>query len=309
VHGEHLIRARDVNLAAPVQLTYPVFDETGEAFQNEFYTVDSFSTWQTHASGECAFPPCLEPLARPIPELGAVNVFESAASSTYHGMTISARRRMTGGFYFRLAYTLARATDDGQDALVAGRPATVQNSFAPSAERGPSVTDQRHRFAFSWIYEPRFFHREHRLLGGLFNDWRVSGVVTVGSGRPVNARTVGDANRDGNSLNDRLPGWQRNAFTGPDYATTDLRLARKIYPGERIKLEFLAEAFNVMNRANRRVEITDDGFVGSAGDFVPQDRTVAGKQYPAHFRVSSGFLVPTNAYASRQVQFALRMTF
>jgi len=62
---------------------------------------------------------------------------------------------MTHGLYFRLGYTYAHAIDDGQDALVAGRPATVQNAYAPSSERGNSVTDQRNRFVFSYIYEPR----------------------------------------------------------------------------------------------------------------------------------------------------------
>jgi len=69
-------------------------------------------------------------LARPLPQLGAINVFESAASSVYQGATISLRRQMTHGLYFRLGYTYAHAIDDGQDALVAGRPGTVQNSCA-----------------------------------------------------------------------------------------------------------------------------------------------------------------------------------
>ena len=46
----------------------------------------------------------------------------------YHGATISIRRRMTSGVYFMLSYTFAQAIDDGQDALVAGQPASVQNS-------------------------------------------------------------------------------------------------------------------------------------------------------------------------------------
>ena len=50
-----------------------------------------------------------------------------------------------------LSYTFAHAIDDGQDALVAGRPATVQNSYAPNSEKGPSVTDQRQRFVFSFV--------------------------------------------------------------------------------------------------------------------------------------------------------------
>jgi hypothetical protein len=105
--------------------------------------VDSFSTWQFTSTQTCPFPPRINPLARPIPQLGAINVFESAASSVYLAATLSIRRRMTSGVYFMLSYTFAPAVGDGQDALVAGRPATVQNSYQPSAERGASVTDQR----------------------------------------------------------------------------------------------------------------------------------------------------------------------
>ncbi len=43
----------------------------------------------------------------------------------------------------------------------------------------------------------------------------------------MNAYVLGDANRDGNDYNDRLPGYRRNSFTGPNYATTDLRLTRR----------------------------------------------------------------------------------
>lgn len=131
--------------------------------------------------------------------------------------------------YFRLAYTYAHAIDSGADALVAGRPSLVQNSYTPDSERASSVTDQRHRLVFSWIAEPRPFDRAHAQLARFFNDWKLSGVVTAGSGRPVDARVTGDPNQDGNSYNDRLPGYSRNAFTGPDYATTDLRLSRRLF--------------------------------------------------------------------------------
>ncbi len=39
----------------------------------------------------------------------------------------------------------------------------------------------------------------------------------MGSGRPVNATMAGDPNQDGNTYNDRLPGYRRNAFIGPGY--------------------------------------------------------------------------------------------
>jgi hypothetical protein len=187
-------------------------------------------------------------LARPISQLGAIHQFDSQASSFYHEVTVSLHRRMTSGFYFRLAYTFAHSLDDGQDALVAGRPVTVQNPYSTSSERGPSVTDQCHRFVLSAIEEPKPFGRDHPILSKIFNDWKLSGVFTVGSGRPVDAKVFGDPNQDGNTSNDRLPGCGRNALLGPDSATTDLRITRRLYLRPRYKLELVVEACNAMPR-------------------------------------------------------------
>ncbi|HXE89558.1 MAG TPA: TonB-dependent receptor [Terriglobales bacterium] len=306
VHGQHLIRARDVNLPEPVELTYPVFEGTN--FTGDFFSVDSFSTWQLAPSLTCPFPPCINEPVRPLAGVEAINVFESAASSVYHGLTLSARRRMTDGFYFRVAYTFGQAIDDNQDGLVAG-PATVQNSFATRLERGRSVTDQRHRLAVSWIYEFKFFGADQPGLRAAFNDWRVSGVFTRGSGRPVNARIAGDANGDNNLENDRLPGFRRNAFTGPDYATMDVRLARRLFATRRVKLDLMVEAFNLFNRNNRRVDIGDDGFADTAANFVPLTTTAGGAIFPAFYQRLSSFLRPVRSYSPRQVQFALKAVF
>ncbi|MGH9669843.1 MAG: hypothetical protein ACRD3A_07015, partial [Terriglobales bacterium] len=129
------------------------------------------------------------------------------------------------------------------------------------------------------------------------------------SGRPVNARIVGDANQDANSSNDRLPGYRRNFFTGPNYISTDLRVARRFDLGDRFKLELLVESFNLMNRQNLRVTLTDDGFLNSAGQFVEISKTIGFSHFPAHYRLSSGFLTPTNAFVPRQVQIAVRLMF
>jgi hypothetical protein len=309
VHGEHLIRALDVNLPQPAALTYPIFDSTGSTFTGGYYMVDSFATWQFARTLDCPFPPCINPLGRPIAQLGAINEFQSAASSVYNGATLSVNRRMARGVYLRLSYTYARAIDDGQDALVAGQPATVQNSYNPSSERGPSVTDQRHRFIAAFSAEPRPFHRGHKLLGSFFNDWKISTVVNFGSGRPVNATVSGDPNQDGNGLNDRLPGYRRNAFTGPDYATADLRLTRIIRLGERYKLHFVAESFNLFNRDNQRVSITSNGLVATATTFV-QSSTQAGiAPYPGYYQQPLNFLKPNAAYAPRQIQLALKFIY
>jgi hypothetical protein len=309
VRGEHLIRALDVNLPQPQALTYPIFDSTGSIFRGGYYTVDSFATWQFTRTLDCPWPPCINPLGRPIAQLGTIDEFQSTASSNYSGATLSINRRVAHGTYARLSYTYARAIDDGQDALVAGQPATVQDSFNPNAERGPSVTDQRHRFVLALSVEPRPFHRGRELLGRFFNDWKFSSVVNYGSGRPVNATVSGDPNQDGNDLNDRLPGYTRNAFTGPDYATTDLRVTRVIRVGERYKLHLMAEAFNLTNRDNQRVAITSNGMVANASTFVQSSVKPYIAPYPGYYSLPSNFMKPNAAYAPRQVQLAIKFTY
>jgi len=309
VHGVDMIRARDVNLPTPTYYSYPIYDPTGIEFQNSFYNVESFSTWQMTRSVGCSYPPCISALIRPTPQLGAVNQFESAASSVYHGMTVSVRKRMSRGLYFRLAYTWAHSVDDGQDALVAGSPATVQNSYSTKSERGPSVTDQRHRLSITGVEEPHLFDGENKVPAAIFNHWKISGVMTYGSGRPANATVSGDPNQDGNTSNDRLAGYGRNAFLGPDYATTDLRLGRKIKLGGHLRLELTAEMFNLLNRDNKRYLVSDNGFYNSSGQFIKYSQTIGSTYYPAYYQRPTSFMKANSAYAPRQLQMSMRFNF
>ena len=224
-------------------------------------------------------------------------------------MTVSLHKRMSHGGYFRVAYTWAHAIDDGQDALVAGQPATVQNSYSTKSERGPSVTDQRHRLSVSWIAEPRPFDPGQGLLATMFDHWRASGIMTYGSGRPAQARVYGDPNQDGNTSNDRLPGFGNNAFIGPDYATMNMRVARKINFGGHYRLELTAESFNLFNRDNKRYGVSDNGFWNSAGQFVSYSRNAGGSYYPAYYQQPTSFMKAMSAYAPRQVQMSLRFLF
>ncbi|MGA8491488.1 MAG: carboxypeptidase regulatory-like domain-containing protein [Terriglobales bacterium] len=309
VHGVDLIRARDVNLPPPVNVEYPVYDSTGTNFLGTYYDVQSFSTWQMTASFTCPYPPCINPLARPIPQLGAIDVFESAASSVYNGMTVSIHRQMTTGVYFRLAYTFAKAIDDGQDALVAGVPAVVQNSYNTAAEKGLSVTDQRHRLMLAWIADPKPFGREQPVMEKMFNDWKLAGVLTYGSGRPENVMVSGDPNQDDNDTNDRLPGAGRDSFIGPDYATTDLRLTRRLFVRERLKLDLILESFNLLNRDNKRVLITENGLETDTAYFEKISNEIGVNYYPGHFQIPRNPLQPTSSFSPRQVQVAVKMIF
>jgi len=216
---------------------------------------------------------------------------------------------MRDGVYFRMGYTWAHSIDDGQDALVAGRPVTVQNSFGTSAEKASSVTDQRHRFVFSVITEPNPMPASQPVLASLFNHWKLASVVTVGSGRPYEAKVTGDPNQDGNSLNDRLPGLGRNALVGPSYSTTDARFSRNFHIGNRVHLEVLAETFNLLNHANKRLVIGEDGFQNQAAQFVPFSQRSGTTYYPGQYRRGTNFTAATSTYAPRQMEIAVKLKF
>src|SRR5208283_1582751 len=312
VHGVHLLRSLDANLPKPTIVDYPVYNDTGSVFLGQYYQVDSFSTWQTTRSVTCPYPPCINPVQRPIPQLGTINSFQSESMSLYDGMAVSLQRQISHGMYFKIAYTYSKAIDDGPDALVVGRPGNVQNAYAATAERALSADDQRHRFIASWVAEPRNFELGQPWLNALINHWKLASIISVASGRRLNATMAGDPNGDGNTYNDRLPGNSRNAFTGSAYLTTDLRITRNLKFGQRCQLQLVAESFNLTNRVNKRVVISDDGFYNSAGQFVAYStRPVGmnGKWYPGQFQINETFLTPTNAYAARQVQLSLRLNF
>lgn len=82
-----------------------------------------------------------------------------------------------------------------------------------------------------------------------------------------------------------------------------------IYAGDRVKLELMAESFNLLNRDNKRVQITQDGFISNAAQFVQTDKAIGINIFTAKSRVSSSFLHATDAYAPRQIQLALKPLF
>jgi outer membrane receptor protein involved in Fe transport len=309
VHGVDMIRSLDVNLPPPTYYSYPVYNASGANVPDAFYNVWSFATWQTSYSISCPYPPCINTLDRPISQLGAIDEFQSAASSVYNGMTVSLHKRMSGGMYFRLAYTWAHAIDDGQDALVAGAPSTVQNPYSTRSERASSVVDQRQRLSISAIEEPNPFAGGQKILASMFDHWKVSGILTLGSGRPANAMVSGDPNQDGNTSNDRLSGYGRDAFISPDYATTDLRVGRKLDMGEHYHLELTAESFNLLNHDNKRYEVNDDGFYNSAGQFIKYSQAAGGTYYPAYYQQPTTLMKPSASFAPRQMQFSMRFNF
>src|SRR6266705_796311 len=225
--GVHLSRTRDINLGPTVATT--VTDPSGAAF-----------TVLRH------------PAARPIPGFTRISLFESTANSRYNGLAVELKRRFARGFQFIMAYTYSSAKDNKPDQtmLVVGTDDVkgVQNKLDISADWGRSDLDIRHRFVFSPVYENGRVAKDNAVASAFLSNWTFSGIVTLQSGFAYSALISGDANRDGTSATDRVPGTARNAFTTPSIYVFDTRATKSFKFGERYNMSLIAEAFNLFNR-------------------------------------------------------------
>jgi hypothetical protein len=126
----------------------------------------------------------------------------------------------------------------------------------------------------------------------------------------VNATVIGDANQDGNSSNDRLPGARRNSFVGPNYTTTDMRVSRRLYAKQRTPARIhhgIVQSFQ--SPEPHRFQITDDGIMSNTAQFNYGTKHIGINYFPAYYRVPTNLLRATSGYAPRQLQFALRFAF
>jgi hypothetical protein len=131
-------------------------------------------------------------------------------------------------------------------------------------------------------------------------------------GDAINLCRLGQLRLHGGTRGARLLSCYHSHLGGrskPACATTDLRLTRRLYVRPRYRLELVAEAFNVLNRDNKRVVITDDGFTSTATDFVQLDKTIGIRYFPAYYQKPTNLVSANSAYAPRQVQFALKLIF
>jgi hypothetical protein len=117
-------------------------------------------------------------------------------------------------------------------------------------KRVPASPIRRQRFVLSCVVAPKPFHRDHEWLGIFFNNWESIGGIHGGQRQAVKRH------RDRRRQSGRQA--SRNSLIGPDYASTDLRLTRRLRLGDRVKVELMAESFNLLNRDNKRVQITQE---------------------------------------------------
>ena len=207
--------------------------------------------------------------------------------SNYHALQAKLQRRMSGGLGFTASYTFSNAKSDFLDHLSAGQGASgnlPQNAYNMSADYGPVAFDVPHRFVLSFVAElpaGKGRKKEFHGIAAVLNNWSMNGILSLNSGRPFTA-TATDASNTGqghqsraNCLGDAQPSsfdktidkWfdtsqftQPAAFTfgtcgsntlrGPGQKSLNASLFRSFPLAKDRRIEFRAEAFNLLNWKN-----------------------------------------------------------
>ncbi|HLG12936.1 MAG TPA: carboxypeptidase-like regulatory domain-containing protein [Blastocatellia bacterium] len=247
---------------------------------------------------------------RPNPDLGAYQVFENSARSTYHALQLEARKRYSHGYQFTATYTWSHAMDDVSDVFpIAGAPVLAQDSFNLRAEKASASFDVRQRLALSLVWDLPFYRNAKTGAARLLGGWQMAATFQAQTGQPFTLNVAFDANLDGN-LSDRASttggliflsghGPQRvalkkgkdvndffvlarngvvgrNTARGDGLVNLDLAASKRFKFGERQILEWRTEFFNVFNRANFGLPVRVIGApgFGSATETITPARTL-----------------------------------
>jgi len=204
---------------------------------------------------------------RPNPAFNRVLEAQSTAKSEYHGLTLSAKRRFTGGeqwynrgLQFQAFYTYSRAKDD--DANERNFSGLFYQDFQNlGAEYTWSTNDVRHNFVTNLTWNFAF-------------DVQLGAIFVARSGLPYSHLANQDQNGDGDFGNDRqfINGVDtgRNSFRQPGFKRLDVRLQKSVRLGGARSLDLAVEFFNLLNSDNLFVNTTNSNFLGpTAGSINP----------------------------------------
>jgi hypothetical protein len=286
---------------------------------------------------------------RILPTLQSYNTGFSVANTWYNGLGVTVRRPFANGLEVLMNYTWAHATDSGQ---VGGANGTFYGGDTPldpnnpRRDNGNSDTDIRNRMVLSFVYQPRIF-MSNFWVKHILDDFQFSGGETASGGQPiflgmggtaVNTGTAGALLSGGNiyggaissstgaATTGRPPQVGRNSIYAPGFNNLDFRVTRDIPIHENIKLQFVGEAFNLLNhRIVTGVNSTMSNFavpgaaitgltgVSCTASAVPAGSTFGGCIAPNLATGASTFgtqsSTTSSLYTPRQLQVSAKLIF
>jgi hypothetical protein len=266
-----------------------------------------------------------------------VKNLESSVRTKYDGLLLSLEKRLSSRYQFRASYTLSRAANYANDDQIPFSNGPIDsNDFR--REYGPTPNDQRHRFAFSGVFEFPAGVRVAPILtlastvpvDILLPDGssrvcelsRNAGAREFQTGAQLNA-ALSQINAAGGSLcpnADPNTGFKPPVLVplvrddlkfGDDFSSLDLRVSKVFKLGDRWTIEPMAEVFNLFNVTNV-LGVSNVNYSGFSNVLV-RDSNDPGSQ--GFLRSSSfGEAVTTaggvfGSGGPRAFQFAARVTF
>jgi hypothetical protein len=242
----------------------------------------------------------------PWPELGPMQFVDSDVNARYYSMTAKLTRRLSKGLTALAGYTWSKSLDDGSGIRAVTNDNGEQNDACINpCERGRSSFDQQQRFVASILYDlpvgkGRPFLNRSGITDAIIGGWRVSSILTFGSGFPSGVSTGTNRSNAGGDRPDAIPGqsvnlsnpttgewfniqafalnplyqWGnvgRNVITGPGVATWDFSTLKDFHFSERRYLQFRFEGFNFANHPNfgdPNASLTSNAVTG-AGVAIP----------------------------------------
>jgi len=115
---------------------------------------------------------------RPFAGYGSIRQTDNVARSLYNSFQLSWNRRLSRGFLYGLAYTLAKSSDNGSN-----QRDVIPNTYDASSLWGPSEFDNRHTLTANFLYNlPMKF--QNGFLRQTLGGWQISGVAQFQTGTP-----------------------------------------------------------------------------------------------------------------------------
>lgn len=225
---------------------------------------------------------------------------DSLWHSSYDGLLVNFNKRVSHHFGAGISYTWSKTLDNGPNPSFVLIP---QDNTQFGAERALSSDHVGQRF----VGDLTFMGPTNR--GALLSGWQMGTIITLESPHYFTKFAGFDANGDLFGTNDRVGIEPRNTFKGDNFKTVDLRVSRTFKASEKLSLQGIAEAFNLLNSTNIRFYNT----VYGAADFCPfnpQAQGCAGAtQFYREGSPNPTYGTPRATFNPRQIQLALRLTF
>ncbi len=179
--------------------------------------------------------------------------YEMNGRMSYKGLSASLTGRFSG-LNVRLMYSY---NDTWDDATAITSRNTPSETDYPNGEWSKSVLSTTHSFRGSAVYETP------KTWGAFARDWQLSTIVNIEGGHPFQVQAGFDFNND-TVTTDRPIGVPRNALWTDGYKNVDMRVARFIPLGGRMKAEVIFEIFNLLN-AKHYSNYIDTLYVSAGG--------------------------------------------